>query len=77
MKDLKLILMSAISISILSILWIHVINSNELSKIQFFRRGLDLSFAIIGGYLIFKEDITLKKAGAFIMLLFSAYLLSY
>lgn len=77
MKDLKLILMSAISISILSILWIHVINSNELSKIQFFRRGLDLSFAIIGGYLLFKEEITPKKIGAFLLLLFSAYLLSY
>ena len=76
-KHLKLVLMSALSISVLSILWIHVINSNELSKLQMFRRGFDLIFAIGGGYLLFKEDITPRKLGAFILLITSAYLLSY
>jgi drug/metabolite transporter (DMT)-like permease len=76
-KHLKLVLMSALSISVLSLLWIHVINSNELSKLQMFRRGFDLIFAIGGGYLLFKEDITPRKLGAFSLLIISVYLLSY
>lgn len=76
-KHLTLVLMSALSISVLSLLWIHVINSNELSKLQMFRRGFDLIFAIGGGYLLFKEDITPQKLAAFILLIISACLLSY
>ncbi len=76
-KHLRLVMMSALSISILSLLWIHVINSNELSKLQMFRRGFDLIFAIGGGYLLFKEDITPQKLAAFILLIISACLLSY
>jgi len=76
-RDLKLIIVSALALSLLSILWIHVINFDELSKVQFLRRGLDLTFAIGGGYLLLKEDITPRKLGAFGLLLFSAYLLSY
>lgn len=77
MRDLKLIIMSAFALSVLTILWIHIINFDELSKVQFLRRGLDLTFAILGGYLLLKEEITPKKLAAFLMLLFSAYLLSY
>lgn len=76
-KHLRLVMMSALSISVLSFLWIHVINSNELSKLQMFRRGFDLIFAIGGGYLLFKEDITPRKLIAFILLIISACLLSY
>lgn len=76
MKDLKLIVLSALSISVLTILWIRIINVNELSKLQMTRRGMDLAFALGGGYLLFKEEITLKKIGAFVLLLFSAFLLS-
>jgi drug/metabolite transporter (DMT)-like permease len=77
LKDLKLITASALALSVLSILWIHVINFDELSRIQFIRRGLDLTFALGGGYLLLKEGITLRKGGAFILLLAAAYLLSY
>ena len=77
LKDLKLITVSALALSVLSILWIHVINFDELSRIQFIRRGLDLSFALVGGYLLLKEGVTLRKGGAFILLLTAAYLLSY
>lgn len=76
-KHLSLVLMSALSISILSLLWIHIIDTNELSKLQMFRRGFDLLFAIGGGYLLFKEDITPYKLVAFGLLIISAYLLSY
>lgn len=76
-KDMKLVMMSALSLSVLSILWIHVVNMNELSKVQFLRRGLDLTFAIGGGYLLFKEEVTPRKLGAFGLLLIAAYLLSY
>ena len=76
-KHLKLVIMSALSISVLSLLWVHIINSNELSKLQMFRRGFDLIFAIGGGYLLFKEDITPHKLVAFVLLIISAYLLSY
>jgi len=76
-KHLSLVLMSALSISVLSLLWIHIIDTNELSKLQMFRRGFDLLFAIGGGYLLFKEDITPYKLVAFSLLIISAYLLSY
>lgn len=76
LKDLRMIVLSAVSVSVLTILWIRVINSGELSRLQMTRRGLDLAFAIGGGYLLLKEQITLKKIGAFVMLLISAYLLA-
>lgn len=76
-KDLKLITVNALALSVLTILWIRVINFNELSRIQLIRRGLDLTFALGGGYLLLKEGVTLRKGGAFILLLTAAYMLSY
>lgn len=77
LKDLKLISLTALSISFLTILWIKIINYDELSKIQFLRRGFDLILAITGGYLLLNEDITPRKLIAFALLLSSVYLLSY
>lgn len=77
LKDLKLISISALSVSLLTILWIHIINMDELSKVQLLRRGLDLSFAIVGGYILLSEELTIRKVSAFLLLFLSAYLLSY
>ena len=61
-KHLRLVMMSALSISILSLLWIHVINSNELSKLQMFKKGFDLIFAIGGGSICFLKRISHLKS---------------
>ena len=75
--DLITIGASSIVTVIITILWVVVIDEDELSKVQFISTGLDMFIALAGGYLLLKEDITTKKATAFALLLVALYLLSY
>lgn len=68
---------SSVVTVIITILWVVVIDEDELSKVQFISTGLDMFIALAGGYLLLKEGITTKKASAFAMLLAALYLLSY
>lgn len=68
---------SSIVTVIITILWVVVIDEDELSKVQFISTGLDMFIALAGGYLLLREGITTKKVSAFVLLLASLYLLSY
>lgn len=75
--DLLTISLSSIFTVIITILWVVVIDEDELSKIQFISTGLDMFIALAGGYLLLNEGITTRKATAFGLLLGALYLLSY
>ena len=75
--DLLTIGASSIVTVIITILWVVVIDEDELSKVQFISTGLDMFIALAGGYLLLKEGITTKKATAFALLLVALYLLSF
>jgi len=62
---------------VITILWVVVIDEDELSKVQFISTGLDMFIALAGGYLLLKEGLTTKKVSAFALLLGALYLLSY
>jgi len=75
--DLITIAASSIVTVIITILWVVVIDEDELSKVQFISTGLDMFIALAGGYLLLKEGLTTKKVSAFGLLLVALYLLSY
>lgn len=68
---------SSIVTVIITILWVAVIDKDELSKVQFISTGIDMFIALAGGYLLLNEGITTKKVTAFGLLLVALYLLSY
>lgn len=68
--------LSSLFTVIVTILWVVVIDEDELSKIQFLSTGLDLFIALAGGYILLREGITVKKVSAFVLLIASVYLLS-
>jgi len=68
--------LSSLMTVIVTVLWVMLLDEGELSHMQFASTGLDLVIALLGGYLVLNEGITLKKAGAFVLLLASLYLLN-
>ena len=74
--DLLTIGLTSLFTVLITIVWTMVIDEGELSKLQFMSVGLDLFIGLAGGYLLLKEKITAKKAGAFVLLLVSLSLLT-
>lgn len=76
-EDYATIAASSIVTVVITILWVVVIDEDELSKVQFISTGLDLFIALAGGYLLLNEGLTTRKVSAFGLLLASLYLLAY
>lgn len=76
MEDFKTVLLGSFSGAFIAIFWIYIIRYNELSKLLLTKQSLDIIFALGGSYLLLREQITIKKFVAFILLINSVYLLS-
>ena len=75
-NDFKTILIGASAVAFIAIFWIYIIRYNELSKLLLTKQALDILFAIGGSYLLLREQITIRKLIAFVLMLFSVHLLA-
>jgi uncharacterized membrane protein len=77
MKDIKSVILSSFAGAFVAIFWVYVVRSSNIADYFLSKRSVDLVIILCGAYLLFSEQINMKKSLAFVLLLTAIYLMSY
>lgn len=77
MKDIKSVILSSFAGAFVAIFWVYVVRSSNIADYFLSKRSVDIVIILCGAYLLFSEQINMKKSLAFVLLLTAVYLMSY
>jgi hypothetical protein len=77
MKDIKSVILSSFAGAFVAIFWVYVVRSSNIADYFLSKRSVDLVIILCGAYLLFSEQVNMKKSLAFVLLLTAIYLMSY